>query len=108
MCEVELFPGLVSVAESLQFPPVWPQRDSGKVCLRGESSEGIVWTIQPCQGSASLMQVRRLQSARLLCPDSLCCSLSMRKEYIQDLSVGHRLVKRSDSGRGLFLFLSVL
>lgn len=85
MCEVELLPELVSVAESLQYPPVWPQRDSGKACLRGESSEGIVWTILPCQGSASLMQVRRFQSAQLLCLDSLCSSSSMRKEYIQDL-----------------------
>lgn len=104
MCEVELFPGLVSAAESLQYPPIWPQRDSGKACLRGESSEGIVWTIPLCQGSASLMQVRRFQSAQLLCLDSLCSSSSMRKEYIQDLFVGHRLVKRSDSGRDLFLF----
>lgn len=76
---------LVSVAESLQYPPVWPQRDSGKACLRRESSEGIVWTILPCQDCASLMQVRRFQSAQLLCLDSLCSSSSMRKEYIQDL-----------------------
>lgn len=58
MCEAEFFPGLASVAESLQRPLIRLQRDSEKACLRSESSEGIVWTVPPCQGSASLMQVR--------------------------------------------------
>lgn len=102
MCEAEFVPGLASVAESLQRPPVRLQRE--KACVRSESSEGIVWTVPPCQGSESLMQVRCFQSARLLCLDSLCPSSSMRKEYIQDLFVWHRLGKRSDSGRDFFFF----
>lgn len=88
MCEAEFFPGLASVAESLQRPLIRLQRDSEKACLRSESSEGIGLD-SPSLPRLCIVNASQMvpASARLLCLDSLCPSSSMRKEYIQDLFV---------------------
>lgn len=90
------------------IPSIWPQKDSGEACNRGErAAEGGAKDIQfklSCQGSVLLMHVRQFESAQLLCLDSLYPPLSMRKECIQGLFVELELVTRSDSDGDLLVF----